>query len=479
MRFSDFVFLCALLLILLLVAGAASTAQTTQSQQNVEAKESLVEGRYCNLSDYNYVLISRGDWNITGNGVAPTDATSYHNFPPSIKITSGDSGTENNLKEHSNNYVNVSAGDTVVVGGWLKVGATVDDYGYGSLVGFDFYGPSNRIMEVHPRSAPWVFSANPGGGQAGQACHVPYGSDYTYVEETVVVPNITFTHNDYGEALPGGPQQICGLIPWASMSWRILNGDPAPAGLNAPADSWFSDLFIYVNPETEPEPDTPIEPPPIQYYTVVVNTTVGGSAEPAGTNPNLQVGGTFWVHASAYEDYTFSHWLKNGVQVSTNPNYPITDGMANVVYEMTAYFTANPPSPPDTPDTPGAGYYTVNVEAGTGGSVNVSGVQTLSSSDGETLTVTAKPSANSRFTYWLYDGSNISASRTVTVGPEASDTAHTLKAIFQYVEPPPPNQFVFPASASFGVIGGTKMFTKLTGKLRKQKPIDFKKFLKE
>jgi hypothetical protein len=190
------------------------------------------------------------------------------------------------------------------------------------------------------------------------------------------------------------------------------------------------------------------------------------------------------VHASAYEDYLFSYWTKNGIQVTTNPNYAVTNAVASATYVMTAYFTANPPTPPDTPSTPGAGYYRVNVEASNGGSVSISGLQTLESPNaygegGETLTVTATPDPNWRFIYWYYDSANVSVSRTVTVGPEASDTAHTLKAIFQAVEPPPPNQFIPPASASVGVVSASPLFKQITKKTKKQKPVDIGKIFRK
>jgi hypothetical protein len=207
-----------------------------------------------------------------------------------------------------------------------------------------------------------------------------------------------------------------------------------------------------------PEPEPPISPPPPSYYYGTVTATTGGQVHPAGafTQP---VGLPWWCVAIPNADYVMGRWERNGVTVSTNLQYSMGDGVKDQTYNIVAYFTANLPIEPDPPDPPADPlYFTVNVQAQTGGTVSPSGTQTVVA--GQSLTVVATPKENYRFNYWLQNNVNVSSNKTYSLAG-AANTTYTLLAVFQYVSPPPPNEFILPSGDNVAIIGRSKTFQQI------------------
>jgi len=223
-------------------------------------------------------------------------------------------------------------------------------------------------------------------------------------------------------------------------------------------------------PPQEEEPEypegtpLPVEPP--EYYYVSVSAGSGGQVTPRG-DFEVPVGTTFWAHATANVDYAFDYWSRNGSRLGTSPNISINDGYVNAHYQLIARFISNPPVEPDEPEAPDAGYYSVNIGTAAGGTLSLSGEQTVLA--GEPLTVTITPHANYRFNYWLLDGSNWGTSRTFTLTGTA-DTTYTLLPVLQPI-PSLPRVY---AVALPNVNGGTVTRNKLLKQLLKQSNVNFK-----
>jgi hypothetical protein len=268
-------------------------------------------------------------------------------------------------------------------------------YGGGRL-GIDFYGGN----EVLPPSLP--------GTVYGYDPYVPFGSDWTERRYDLIIPDTTYDHNYAGQSI--SPRQIDGCIPWL----QVLPLTESGLG-------WFAETELYINPEPIP----PIPPPPAEYYTVIVSAGAGGQATPAGSNQVL-VGINFNMHATANTDYIFSYWTRNGTQVKTNANYTITDGTANSIYNMIAYFTYNPPPTPT---------FTVIISSSTGGSTAPSGTQT--STVGTPVLITATADGGYTFSHWLRNGNVYSTNNPVSISGYTNETI-TVQTVFEANPPPPP-----------------------------------------
>ena len=138
-----------------------------------------------------------------------------------------------------------------------------------------------------------------------------------------------------------------------------------------------------------------IGPAPTYTITVSANPSNGGSVTGGGTYTQ---GATCNLIASANTGYSFVRWTKNGVQVSTNPNYSFT------VTESASYvavFNQNS--------------YTISASANPsmGGSITGTGNYNY----GSTCTVTASANSGYSFVNWTENGTQVStnASYSFTV----------------------------------------------------------------
>ena len=139
---------------------------------------------------------------------------------------------------------------------------------------------------------------------------------------------------------------------------------------------------------------------------VSANPSYGGMVSGGGTYPQ---GSTVTLHAWPNEGYAFVNWTKNGTQVSTNPEYPITvTGNASYVAHFQQSTT----------------YYTVSATANPAGSGFVEGQGTYPL--GSTCTLSATPNGNYSFEKWVKDGTQVSTSPTYsfTVTSDAYCTAY-------------------------------------------------------
>ncbi len=194
---------------------------------------------------------------------------------------------------------------------------------------------------------------------------------------------------------------------------------------------------------------TYVAPPAPTKFTVVISSTDGGSTDPEGSQ-EVDADTGVSVDAIADEDYSFSYWLRNGVNVGSDNPYTM-NGVAGGQYTLVAHFTYTPPPLVTT-------YYTVIVSAGSNGSVNPSG--TFQMDTDSPFTCTAIPNANYQLLYWLLNGAVASTNITYSF-TGAAEATYTLKAFFEEKPvPEPPDEPPSPPPAHFSVaiassVGGT------------------------
>jgi hypothetical protein len=162
------------------------------------------------------------------------DYSVRHNGDVSIRID-GPAIPENQFREINTDPISVNPGDHIVFTCWIKTApSTIGD---GGIIGFDVYGNYDRIWEVTNYATgndndcfdvinAWNYK------------WVPYGSDWTQIVIDVIIPDKTFTTNNFGSPLPNGAQQISFIIPWIGASWKH----------NEAASVWFADAELFINP---------------------------------------------------------------------------------------------------------------------------------------------------------------------------------------------------------------------------------------
>jgi hypothetical protein len=239
----------------------------------------------------------------------------------------------------------------------------------------------------------------------------------------------------YGENLPSGPPTHDLQVRWikALVNVCLARGVGLDIWSYFGKQSWNNEgltesnyLSYPLQGEAPPEPEPPIPPPPIQYYYVTMNVSGGGQVTPTGWITK-QVGQTFTGIASPNTDYVFDHWTKNGIIVSgSNPTITITNGVADMTYNLVAYFTYSPP-PVQT--------FTVAISSTTGGSCNPTGTQV--SNVGTPLSVLATADGGYDFSYWRRNGSTWSVSNPVSVSGYSGQSI-SLIAVFEATPASPP-----------------------------------------
>lgn len=165
-----------------------------------------------------------------------------------------------------------------------------------------------------------------------------------------------------------------------------------------------------------------IELPPTPSYTVSVSAspTEGGSVS---GGDSYQGNTSVTVTATANEGYLFKKWTEGGSEVSTDTSYTFTVSRDRA---LVAVFEKKEEEKPPTPLTPTS--YTVSLSTSPTAGGTVSGEGSYQS--GTSVTVTATPNSNYRFTGWTENGTQVSTSASYTFTISAD---RTLVAGFIYV----------------------------------------------
>lgn len=148
----------------------------------------------------------------------------------------------NLYREVNNLWRTVHPGDRVIFRCYIKTDAGSGNAG---IIGFDVYGPTHRILEIHPadpQTGIWYMEDGiPKQNEGSTPVYVEYGSDWALLTLDVTIPSTYYSFNDFEEAIP--TQQIAGVIPWLGGVWNGRESYP---------DIWFADAEMYVNPTEDP-----------------------------------------------------------------------------------------------------------------------------------------------------------------------------------------------------------------------------------
>jgi hypothetical protein len=145
-------------------------------------------------------------------------------------------------------------------------------------------------------------------------------------------------------------------------------------------------------------------------YCLSISAGTGGSASPTGDQYYFF---DTYAEVTAYEneDYEFDHWLLDEENAGSNTTISV---YMDDDHELEALFSYN------------GSQYCLSISSGTGGTTNPSGTQFY---DPESFAeVTAIPSGNYEFDYWLLDEENAGSNTTINV---YMDDDHDLEAVFE------------------------------------------------
>jgi hypothetical protein len=219
-----------------------------------------------------------------------------------------------NLNREINHlWRSVKPGDVVTFGCYIKTAAGTGNAG---IIGFDVYGPTSRILEIHPctpQTSIWnIVNGVP--TQGGTVTYVPYGSDWTLLEFTVTIPTTVYSYNDFGEAIT--PQQIAGLIPWLGGVWNGRDSYP---------NIWHADAYFYINPTDDP-PDT----------ITITASSDGHSALSSEGAVSVAYGGSKTFTWTLDEGYIIDTITVDSVAVGNTGSYTFLNCVANHTIVITS-----------------------------------------------------------------------------------------------------------------------------------------------
>jgi hypothetical protein len=233
------------------------------------------------------------------------------------------------------------------------------------------------------------------------------------------------------------------LSDWAFLNWT-RNGTVVGATQTYTLTDGIKDAsYTLIANATYSPPVTPT-------FTVQVSAITGGSCNPTGTQTS-NVGTPLNVTATPAGGSTFSHWHLDGADYG-NTNPVAISGYAYQTLTLQAQFDVAVPPPP-APTT-----YTVNVETSTGGTTNYTGLQ-APITVGTAFAVTASPSKNYTWDYWVVDGVASYTAATKTLSGTAGAT-YNLKPVFRYIPPT-----ITPVTLGGTVVEGSGYFNELMASL--------------
>ena len=170
----------------------------------------------------------------------------------------------------------------------------------------------------------------------------------------------------------------------------------------------------------------------VQFYTITVEAGIGGAVTGQGNNTTgtsaFEDGSTIYINAEAESGMEFVNWTNEETDSSGNQNTftDINSSSTSFVLKANSTITANFQAETDTT------YYTITVEAGTGGTVTGGG----NVEEGSVINISATAGTNYVFSNWTQSGQNSvvsnvwDASTTATANSDA-----TIEANFTYNAP--------------------------------------------
>lgn len=171
------------------------------------------------------------NWNFGSYTNYYNDYSVYHSGSMSIR-----SEANPTARELNGPFMSVESGDNIVFKCWIKTEYAAETEG--ARIGIDLHG-LNADDEVTLYS--WLPSYSAGSW-------VAWNSDWTL--QTI---NATIPDDIYGEINPwtGTPYTVHSNLIYGMVAWMGVHP------LDCPADAWFADAELYINPESETPPAPP------------------------------------------------------------------------------------------------------------------------------------------------------------------------------------------------------------------------------
>jgi len=179
-------------------------------------------------------------------------------------------------------------------------------------------------------------------------------------------------------------------------------------------------------------------------YTLKIETTLGGTTNPAPGIYTYTNGTVVQVTALPSTGYRFDYWILDGSPAgSANP----ISGLMTSNHTLKAVFAQI--------------MYQLKIETTSGGTTNPAPGTYLYAA-GSSVNVTAIPDANYKLDHWELDTANVGSANPYTV---LMDGNHTLKAMFVYSPPPPPplSVTISPLSVSLEICQSVTFTSNVTG----------------
>ena len=154
-------------------------------------------------------------------------------------------------------------------------------------------------------------------------------------------------------------------------------------------------------------------------YDLTISTTAGGSTSPVSGSHTYGSGISVSVQATAGTGFAFDNWTLDGVNAGTANPINVT---MNSNHALQAIFSVST--------------IWLNIVAGSGGTVNPSGTQTLNIS--QTYQFSANPNSGYGFDHWDLNGQNRGSGNPLTLIVTAAMNGQTLTALFSAVPSPTP-----------------------------------------
>jgi len=153
----------------------------------------------------------------------------------------------------------------------------------------------------------------------------------------------------------------------------------------------------------------------IPQRTLIVSASSNGSTNPTTGTYNYTLGSTIPILATPINGYKFDYWTLDGVNAgASNPIYVTMD--AN--HTITPFYVQ---------------LTKILIIASSAGGTTNPAPNSYAVNEGQSVLITAIQNENYRFSYWLLDGTQLTANPTSVL----MTTDHSLTAVFVYYTPPP------------------------------------------
>ena len=178
------------------------------------------------------------------------------------------------------------------------------------------------------------------------------------------------------------------------------------------------------------DPENPPEPAAMYKVTTTVSPSDAGKASGKGS---YRKGTKVTINTSAYTDFVFKYWTKNGVQYSTSTSFQYTVGTENA--DFVAVYEYNPNNPAEPTDNYA---YHLYLDCSPGDACSFNRTSGLKVAKDTWVSITAYPSQDFVFQGWYENGTKISDNISFQYQMKNQDCKLTARFIYNPDNPSDP-----------------------------------------